>query len=105
MQGQMEKFGRNFFYVREFKKQYDNYWTNTDSRYYFTVEHREHEFEYKKTVKGVFWFVLLGVAVLGGLALALYFCCRRRRRQDGETASSDEATEIKANLLPKPSES
>lgn len=105
MQKQIQQFGRSFFYVREFKKQYDNYWTNASSKYYFTVEHREHQFKYKYAVKGVFWYVVLALA--GVAVIVAVICCYCRRKKAEGQKKSEEATEdpVKASLIQKPTQS
>lgn len=96
MQKQIEAFGRNFFYVREFKKQYENYWTNTNKKYYFTVEDTEHEFKYKSTSKSLAFYLILGFILLGVVLLILWMSWKKLRNKENE----EKSVEAKAEKQP-----
>ena len=104
---QLDVFGRNFFYVREFKKQFDNYWTNADEYYYFAVD--SHNFEFKgkpKKVQNLFLLTFLLVLVV---FLFLFICliCRKNRnlKKQAKNAKKEALITKEEKKLPKLSRS
>lgn len=102
---QFEEYGRNFFYIREFKKGYVNNWANVAGMYYFTIEQKDFEhiskFQSKRNLSILILVILLIIIILG---MSYYFWKKNKAKKQIKKINSireDLMDQQKTNFVQK----
>lgn len=101
---QLAEFGRNFFFVREFKNQIDRFWNNSGEKYYLTIE--DPDFEHKVGVYSKFQYASIIAIFVILIILVIYFIfkCRnkcKKRPKEEKTDNDNHESLLKAKERPR----
>lgn len=77
-QNQLTEYGRNFYFVREFKNQIDKFWNNSGEKYYLTIEDKNYEHQAKVYSRFQLASMLAVILLIFLFFSWVFYKCRKR---------------------------